>query len=472
MKFASTDGGTDYYNIIHAATGKYVVYEPPYSTKNNRKSMHLLATDSPGENAKFAITTNANYYNFRPKSIGTGADTNKYLNPTHQNFNNYYSSDKAPDGPADYYRGLVGLWRYNGTNDDGTGSDWKLEKTLLSAPTINYDSETNAFTISYELIPAGYTILYTSNGDTPAIGGNTTHTYDGNPVEVTGGYTVNAVVVRYGLVLTEMASRRVGKPEGPTITPSADCSNKITITAEAGSEVYYTLDGTEPDKNSHPYLYPFVQNENTTIKAVSYNGSVKSDVSTLNYVSQYTAKPTIKKNGMTITMTSNGSIYYTTDGSTPTTNSTPYTGPITLENGTGEVTYRAIAKSTDKAASCEEELTVGLGYFINSIDDLNDIDSHLDERCILTADIDASSLSASISGFTGIFDGDYHVISGLTKPLFTGINNGTVRNVFLRQVHINQSGPVGAITDVANGYTRIFSIAWLFISSCTNFYCK
>ena len=437
----------DYYYLIHAITGKYVVYEPPYKDAKNRKSMHLLTAANLGDNAKFEITGSGDY-NFRPQNVKNENTVNRFFNPAGGNQNKYYGTTSTY-----LHLGMVGLYNVN------TGSSlWKLEPALLPAPTITYDAEANTFTISYDLLPKGYSIRYTKDGSTPTVeGGSSTHTYDGNPVEVTGGYTVNAVVVRYGLVLTEMASTRVGKPEGPTITPSADCSNKITITAEAGSEVYYTLDGTEPDKNSHPYLYPFVQNENTTIKAVSYNGSVKSDVSTLNYVSQYTAKPTIKKNGMTITMTSNGSIYYTTDGSTPTTNSTPYTGPITLENGTGEVTYRAIAKSTDKAASCEEELTVGLGYFINSIDDLNDIDSHLDERCILTADIDASSLSASISGFTGIFDGDYHVISGLTKPLFTGINNGTVKNVFLRQVHINQSGPVGAITDVANGYTRIYN---------------
>ena len=88
VKFASTDGETDYYNIIHAATGKYVVYEPPYSAKNNRKSMHLLATDSPGENAKFAITINSEHYNFRPKSLTSG---NRFLNAAYANYNFYYS---------------------------------------------------------------------------------------------------------------------------------------------------------------------------------------------------------------------------------------------------------------------------------------------------------------------------------------------------------------------------------------------
>ena len=210
VKFASTDNGTDYYNLIHVATGKYVVYEPPYSSKNNRKSMHLLTTDSPGENAKFAITRNDDYYNFRPKSIGTGASTNKYLNPTQQNYNAYYSSDAAADNPADYFRGLVGLWKNNGTNSDGTGSDWMLESTLLTAPTIDYNSEENIFSISYNLLPTGYTILYTIDGSDPApkVGGSTMEYTDESVIklETIGSYPLKAVVVRYGMILSETAS--------------------------------------------------------------------------------------------------------------------------------------------------------------------------------------------------------------------------------------------------------------------------
>ena len=61
-------GESGYYYIKHAATGKYVIYEPPHTAKPNRKSVHLLTTDSPGENAKFEIKTNGN---IRPKSIST-----------------------------------------------------------------------------------------------------------------------------------------------------------------------------------------------------------------------------------------------------------------------------------------------------------------------------------------------------------------------------------------------------------------
>ena len=149
VKFASTDSGTDYYYLIHAATGKYVVYDPPYSTNWNRKSVHLT-TDSPGENAKFAITihritiNSINYdtYNFRPKSIGTGSSTNKYLNASNANENYYYSNDATKDGDADYFRGLLGLWK-----DAGGGSDWKPEATILDAPTISAPDANNKVTI-------------------------------------------------------------------------------------------------------------------------------------------------------------------------------------------------------------------------------------------------------------------------------------------------------------------------------------
>ena len=188
VKFASTDSGTDYYNLIHAATGKYVVYEPPYSNKINRKSVHLLTTDDPGDIAKFAITTNSDNYNFRPKSLTSG---NRFFNTAQQNYNYYYSSDGTADGDANYFRGLVGLW-----SAAGDASDWKVEPALLDAPTINFDSEANTFSISYDLIPKGFTILYTTDDSEPTIGGANTSTYSGSPVPVTGSYKVKAVVAR------------------------------------------------------------------------------------------------------------------------------------------------------------------------------------------------------------------------------------------------------------------------------------
>lgn len=449
VKFVSTDSGTDYYNLIHAATGKYVVYEPPYPGKNNRKSVHLLTTDSPGENAKFAITINSSNYNFRPKSLTSG---NRFFNTAQQNYNFYYSSDATAEGDANYFRGLVGLW-----SAVGDASDWKPEATLLPAPTISYDSDTNKFTIIYNQLPTGYTILYTIDGTEPTIGGTTISTYDGSPVSVTGSYTVKAVVARYGLVLTELASQAVGKPASPIVNSPTDCSNLVSLTADDGVNVYYTLDGTDPDNNSIPYLSPFALDETATIKAVAYNGNLKSDITTDNYVPLYTTKPTITRTGITITMAGNGSIYYTTDGSDPTTNSTPYTGPITLESGEGDVTYRAIAKADGKGESCISEITVSLGYFISSVSDLNNISSHLNGMCIITDDFDASGFTTSISGFTGVLDGDYHKISNLSKPLFASTDGAIIRNITFESLSINVTGNVGAITGEAMGNTRIYN---------------
>ncbi len=79
---------------------------------------------------------------------------------------------------------------------------------------------------------------------------------------------------------------------------------------------------------------------------------------------------------------------------------------------------------------------------------------------ILVEDVDASVVANFYSDskiFTGIFDGGGYTISGLTKPLFKKVNGGVVRNVMLKNVHINQDGNVGAITCEARGYTRIYN---------------
>lgn len=59
--------------------------------------------------------------------------------------------------------------------------------------------------------------------------------------------------------------------------PSISCSkNKVTITAEDGTDIYYTTDGTVPTTNSEQYKNPFEILEDVTVKAIA----VKADDAT------------------------------------------------------------------------------------------------------------------------------------------------------------------------------------------------
>jgi len=448
----------NYYNLIHIVSGKYVVYNAPVYT--NRRAVHLQTAypeDQNGHNAAlFAITYQSGSsapYNIRVEQL---TSSHRFLNPSKGNKPNYYG---LTDGGQTEVGGIIGI--YDGASDNG--SKWFLEDAILPAPTIVYDSEANTFTISYDKIPVGFDILYSTDGNDPTIGGSNTTTItttterNSGAIAVTGAYTVKAVVARYGLVLTEIASQPVGIPDNPTITLPTDCNNEATITA-GGSPVYYTLDGTDPDKSSTPYTGSFVLNTDATIKAVSYNGNLRSaGITTLAYTPPYSAKPTISQNGQTITITGTGTIYYTDDGSEPGTGSSVYNGPITLSDGSGTMTIKAVAKDGTKNLSCVAEMTVSLGYFIDNITKLNNITNHLDERCIVINDIDASGLTASISGFTGEFDGGYYTISGLTKPLFTNLSGGVVKNVRFSGVNITSGTNVGTVCDEAAGTTKIYN---------------
>ena len=460
----------NYYYVIHAITGKYVIYEVPLpndpdknndsdQTKNGkRKTMHLQTPDdeegegtyrlSTNNNFQFNITLGSNIYRLQPRNR-----SGWYWNPANGNKNKYYGQTETI-----YQSGLIGV--FNNSNDGG--SKWRFEAAKLPAPTIEYDSENNKFTISYiGVIPEGFKILYTVDGSDPAptIGGSTMEYTNESVITLATieDHPLKAVVVRYGMILSETAS--LGKPANPSITHTpGDCNNTVTITADEGTNIYYTIDGTDPTNSSTHYTGPFVLNSDATIKAVAYNSNLHSDITTYNYSPNYSSKPTITQNGATITISGTGTIYYTTNGSDPDTGSTQYNAPFTLSENNGDViTVKAVAKDGSKGLSCVVEKTVTMGYFISNLTDLQGISSHLSDLCILTADFDASNLSASISGFTGVFDGGYYTISGLKKPLFDNLNGATVKNVILKNVKIEQSGNVGAIAGEASGYTRIYN---------------
>ncbi|MBR2253851.1 MAG: chitobiase/beta-hexosaminidase C-terminal domain-containing protein [Prevotella sp.] len=169
--------GDGYYNIKHAKTGYYVVYEPPYKDAIHRKSMHLESTDSPGENAKFTITGSSltGPININPKSVTSG---NMYFNPAVGvgNRAQYY-------GTGDYYHeGMIGL--YSGSGDK---SQWYLEKTAIP-PTITYDEETGKATITSV---TGTTVRYAFDGTTPTIS-STSYI---EPVSMAGHTSIKAIAV-------------------------------------------------------------------------------------------------------------------------------------------------------------------------------------------------------------------------------------------------------------------------------------
>lgn len=128
---------------------------------------------------------------------------------------------------------------------------------------------------------------------------------------------------------------------------------EVSLTGDG--EIYYTIDGSEPDKDSTLYEEPILLNEGTTvIKAVCINEKdITSLVSKKKYVvalpiadapavtpstGQYSTPTQIE-----IAVPDGYTAYYTLDGSTPTAASKLYTGPIDMP--TGQTTFSAVLLS-------------------------------------------------------------------------------------------------------------------------------
>lgn len=125
--------------------------------------------------------------------------------------------------------------------------------------------------------------------------------------------------------------------------------------ATNGATIYYTTDGSIPSTSSVKYTGAFNLTESATVKAIA----VKSGIATSGVASQVitvnkTAAPKISSAlassafSITIAAENGATVFYTTDGSTPTMSSTRYNGQFML---TSSATIKAIAIADGKAAS-------------------------------------------------------------------------------------------------------------------------
>ena len=199
--------------------------------------------------------------------------------------------------------------------------------------------------------PAGTTIYYTTDGSTPTRS-STQYT---EAISVSSTTTIKAIAGKWGYLNSEVVTAEyVIKTQAPTLSVASgtyQTAQSVTITCPTvGASIFYTTDGTTPTTSSTPYSEAITVDEAKTIKAIAQYAAWDCSVGvSADYVFQ-TKNPTMSvaagsyQTAQSVTLacdTAGAVIYYTTDGTTPTTSSTLYTGAINVSESQ---TIKAIAK--------------------------------------------------------------------------------------------------------------------------------
>jgi len=223
------------------------------------------------------------------------------------------------------------------------------------------------------LVAGGFDSPVTLTADNGTVDGVTAATASFSPTSITGGgssaltISITAAGVQMGqpipltitaagggvsqstLVIVEPTA--TGKIAAPTFSvPAGTYSTPQTVAISGdGGYICYTTDGTTPTVSSPVYVNPITIASKTTLKAIVIyvpgGGGNQSAVSSATYDinphASRTAAPTFSvpagTYGSTQSVvlgdaTTGADIYYTTDGTTPTTSSTVYSGPITVSS--------------------------------------------------------------------------------------------------------------------------------------------
>jgi Chitobiase/beta-hexosaminidase C-terminal domain/Abnormal spindle-like microcephaly-assoc'd, ASPM-SPD-2-Hydin len=279
------------------------------------------------------------------------------------------------------------VFRIAGPNAGGSGVNsvetnlFSIQGKISTAATVAASPKGGLYNAaqSVTLTATDGTIRYTTDGTTPTA---TTGTLYSVPIAIAATTTLKFVAVdaagTAGQVATEVytidtvAPTVAANPAGGAFTSA----QSVALTASEPGTIYYTTDGTTPSTTTSPvYSSPITIGSTTTLKFVAVDragnasAAVGSETYTINLAND-TTPPTVAANpaggafkaaqSVTLTASEAGAIYFTTDGSAPTTASTKYSTPVVINtlNATTTLKFLAVDVANNQSPMQTEVYTI------------------------------------------------------------------------------------------------------------------
>jgi hypothetical protein len=272
--------------------------------------------------------------------------------------------------------------------------------TITSLPSVSTPafspaagSYSSAQSVSISDATSDAIVYFTTNGSTPS----TSSTEYTGPITVSSTETLEAIAVAPGDTNSAVASAVYAITPPSVSTPAfspapgayASAQSVSISDGTSGATIYYTTNGSTPTTSSTAYSGPIPVSSTETLEAIAvsagdYNSAVASAAYTINPSLPSVATPTFSpvagaySSAQSVSIsdaTSGATIYYTTNGSTPTSSSTTYSAPIAVsstetlqaiaiasgESAIGSAAYTITSQPNFVLATSAASLTVNVG---------------------------------------------------------------------------------------------------------------
>jgi hypothetical protein len=241
---------------------------------------------------------------------------------------------------------------------------------------------TGTQSVTISTATAGATINYTTDGTIPTM---TSSVYSG-AIPLSATKTVQAIATASGHQQSGVGSAAytISAPAEslvatPTFSPAAgtySSTQSVTISCTtAGAKILYTTDGTTPTTSSAAYAGAISVSATKTVRAIATaSGDQQSNVGSAAYTISAATEPAVAtptfspaagsySSAQSVAIscaTSGATIYYTTNGSAPTTASTVYKTPVSV-GATETVKAMATAAGDQQSAVGSASYTISTG---------------------------------------------------------------------------------------------------------------